>query len=136
MSHLYLAILIANGNPVVRYVQHIFRKDPFQGIYEPNAFDVAILIPYFTILVILSIYGLHRYHLTYLYLKNRRQAPKPPGHFETLPRVTVQLPIYNERYVVERLLEAVTRLDYPRELLDMQVLDDSTHDTPLLCSPL
>jgi len=136
MSHLFFALFVANSNPLVHYLRHIFHKDPFQGIYEPNAFDVAILIPYFTILVILSIYGLHRYHLTYLYLKNRRKAPKPQGHFETLPRVTVQLPIYNERYVVERLLEAVTRLDYPRELLEIQVLDDSTDETVHVASRL
>ncbi|MFB3922612.1 MAG: cellulose synthase family protein [Terriglobia bacterium] len=136
MSHLYFAFLVANANPVVRYLRHIFHKDPFQGIYEPNAFDVSILIPYFTILVILSIYGIHRYHLTYLYLKHRHRTPKPRGHFETLPRVTVQLPIYNERYVVERLLEAVTRLDYPRERLDIQVLDDSTDETVHVASRL
>ncbi len=136
MSHLFPAILVANANPVVRYLRHIFHKDPFQGIYEPNAFDVSILIPYFTILVILSIYGIHRYHLTYLYLKNRHKAPKPSGRFEPLPRVTVQLPIYNERYVVERLLEAVTRIDYPRELLEIQVLDDSTDETRVVASRL
>jgi cellulose synthase/poly-beta-1,6-N-acetylglucosamine synthase-like glycosyltransferase len=136
MSHLCLAILVANANPLVRYVRHIFHRDPFQGLYQPNAFDLAILIPYFTILIILSIYGLHRYHLTYLYLKNRKKSPAPQGHFEQLPRVTIQLPIYNERYVVERLLEAVTQVDYPRELLEIQVLDDSTDETRLVASRL
>jgi cellulose synthase/poly-beta-1,6-N-acetylglucosamine synthase-like glycosyltransferase len=57
-------------------------------------------------------------------MKNRSKAPKPQGQFEALPRVTIQLPIYNERYVVERLLETVTRIDYPRDLLEIQVLDD------------
>ncbi len=136
MSHLFFAILVANANPVVRYLRHIFHKNPFQGIYEPNAFDISILIPYFTILIILSIYGIHRYHLTYLYLKNRHKVPKPQAHFENLPRVTVQLPIYNERYVVERLLEAVTRIDYPRESLEIQVLDDSTDETRVVASRL
>jgi cellulose synthase/poly-beta-1,6-N-acetylglucosamine synthase-like glycosyltransferase len=136
MSHLFFAILVAHSNPLVRYLQHIFRKDPFQGIYEPNAFDVAILIPYFTILVILSIYGIHRYHLTYLYLRNKRTLPKPLQQFEQLPRVTIQLPIFNERYVVERLLEAVTRIDYPRDLLEIQLLDDSTDETRLVASRL
>jgi len=136
MSHLLLAIFVAHANPLVRYVRHIFHRDPFQGLYQPNAFDLAILIPYFTILIILSIYGLHRYHLTYLYLKNRKKSPTPQGHFEQLPRVTIQLPIYNERYVVERLLEAVTQVDYPRELLEIQVLDDSTDETRLVASRL
>ena len=47
----------------------------------------------------------------------------------TWPKVTIQLPIYNERYVIERLVEAVARFDYPRELLEIQVLDDSTDET-------
>ena len=133
---LYFAILIADANPLVRYVQHIFHKDPFQGIYVPNAFDLSVLIPYFTILVILSIYGLHRYYLTYLYLKNRKKLPRPLKEFELLPRVTVQLPIFNERYVVERLLEAATRIDYPRDRLEIQVLDDSTDETVHVASRL
>jgi cellulose synthase/poly-beta-1,6-N-acetylglucosamine synthase-like glycosyltransferase len=136
MHQLFLAILVSPGNPVVRYLHKIFVKDPFRGIYQPNAFDVSILVPYFTILIILSIYGLHRYYLVYLYLKHRGQAPKPREHFEQLPKVTIQLPIYNERYVVERLLEAVTRIDYPRELLQIQVLDDSTDETRFVCSRL
>jgi len=138
MSSLFISFcLIAAPGPFVRYAQRIFQKDPFQGLYQPNAFDLSILIPYFTILIILSIYGLHRYHLTWIYLKHRKNAPKPPAKdFEMLPRVTVQLPIYNERYVVERLLEAVTRIDYPRELLEIQLLDDSTDETRIVASRL
>ena len=136
MSYLFAASLILSTNPVVHYFYQIFHKDPFRGLYQPNAFDLAILIPYFTILIILSVYGLHRYHLTYLYLKHRDKAPKPLRRFDELPRVTVQLPMYNERYVVARLLEAVTRLDYPWELLEIQVLDDSTDETRVVCSRL
>ncbi len=136
MSTFLLAFIFAPHNPVVHYFSLIFRKDPFRGLYQPNAFDLSILIPYFTILGILSIYGLHRYYLTYLYLKNKHKAPQPAGEFEQLPRVTVQLPIYNERYVVDRLLEAVTQFDYPRELLEIQVLDDSTDETHLVASRL
>jgi cellulose synthase/poly-beta-1,6-N-acetylglucosamine synthase-like glycosyltransferase len=136
MPHLFLGMLVANANPLLRYVRHIFHRDPFQGIYQPNAFDLALLIPYFTILIILSIYGLHRYHLTYLYLKNRKKSSAPQKHFAQLPRLTVQLPLYNERYVVERLLEAVTQVDYPRALLEIQVLDDSTDETRLVASRL
>jgi len=136
MGHFYLAILVAQSNPLARYFYKLFHKDPFRGIYQPNAFDLSILIPYFTILILLSIFGLHRYYLVYLYLKNRGKAPRPQRRFERLPRVTIQLPIYNERYVVERLLEAVARLDYPRKLLDIQVLDDSTDETRIVSSRL
>jgi cellulose synthase/poly-beta-1,6-N-acetylglucosamine synthase-like glycosyltransferase len=136
MSYLLFAILAAPSNPLVRYVNHLFRKDPFQGLYSVNAFDLAILVPYFSILIILSIYGIHRYHLTYLYMKNRKKHPKPAGQFEKLPRVTIQLPIYNERYVIERLLEAVTKVEYPRDLLEIQVLDDSTDETVMVASRL
>jgi cellulose synthase/poly-beta-1,6-N-acetylglucosamine synthase-like glycosyltransferase len=132
MTHLEMAILIGASNPILRYFVRIFRQDPFRGIYRPNAFDFSILIPYFTILIILSIYGIHRYLLAYTYLKNKKNAPRPLKKFEQLPPVTIQLPIFNERYVVERLLEAITRIDYPRELLQIQVLDDSTDDTRIV----
>jgi cellulose synthase/poly-beta-1,6-N-acetylglucosamine synthase-like glycosyltransferase len=84
---------------------------------------------YSAVLIGLSLYGLHRYLIVYLYLKNKKRIPEPAGHFNELPRVTVQLPIFNELYVVERLLEAVAKLDYPRHLLDVQLLDDSTDET-------
>ena len=64
------------------------------------------------------------------YFKHRKNAAsEPPLRFEQLPRVTIQLPIYNERYVVERLIDEVTKIEYPKELLQIQVLDDSTDDT-------
>jgi cellulose synthase/poly-beta-1,6-N-acetylglucosamine synthase-like glycosyltransferase len=84
---------------------------------------------YLTVLIGLSAYGIHRYVIIYLFLKNRKRAITPAGHFEQLPRVTMQLPIFNEVYVVERLLKSVSEIDYPRELLQIQVLDDSTDET-------
>ncbi|HEX5175956.1 MAG TPA: glycosyltransferase, partial [Chthoniobacteraceae bacterium] len=84
---------------------------------------------YFVVLFGLSLYGLHRYVIVYLFLKNRRKAPRPLRKFTELPRVTVQLPVFNELYVIERLLNAVASLEYPRELLQVQVLDDSTDET-------
>jgi cellulose synthase/poly-beta-1,6-N-acetylglucosamine synthase-like glycosyltransferase len=114
----------------------VFHKDPFRGIYRANAFDLSILIPYFTILIILSIYGIHRYFLTYLYLHNKQKAPKPKKYSGPLPRVTIQLPVFNERYVVERLIEAVTQMDYPRALLEIQLLDDSSDETRFVASRL
>lgn len=86
-------------------------------------------ICYFAVVIGLSLYGLHRYSIIYLFLKYRNQRPEPQGHFEQLPRVTVQLPVYNELYVVERLLKAVSKLEYPKGLLQIQVLDDSTDAT-------
>ena len=92
--------------------------------------DTALIGLYFALMTVLSLYGLHRYYLIFLYYRHRRAAaPRPAGRFRRLPRVTVQLPIYNERFVVEQLLESVCRLDYPRELLQIQVLDDSTDET-------
>src|SRR5947209_18117147 len=86
-------------------------------------------ICYLSVLVGLSAYGVHRYFIIYLFLKNRKREPVPARRFEQLPRVTMQLPIFNEVYVVERLLRSVSELDYPRDLLQIQVLDDSTDDT-------
>ena len=102
----------------------------FLNIYQINAFDLALLIPYFIVLIILAAYGAHRYWLVYLYYKNKgNKTTEPAAHFEDLPRVTVQLPIFNEQYVVDRLLDAVCKLEYPREKLDIQLLDDSTDET-------
>src|SRR6188768_51743 len=102
---------------------------PFSGLFQLTAFDVFILIPYLSILTILAIYGIHRYHLVFLFLKNKHKKTVPPGVFESLPKVTIQLPIYNEMYVVERLVEAACRIRYPKELLEIQILDDSTDGT-------
>src|SRR5437867_4692457 len=104
--------------------------DTFAGIHRLSWFDWALLIPYFSILAILSVYGLHRYDVIRTYFKHRKKAvDHPPLQFEQLPPVTIQLPIYNERYVVERLIDEVTRIEYPKGLLQIQVLDDSTDDT-------
>src|ERR1700676_3460107 len=86
-------------------------------------------ICYFIVLSGLSLYGLHRYVIVYLFLKKRHKPPQPQATFEKLPPITVQLPIFNELYVVERLLKSVAALEYPRDLLQVQVLDDSTDET-------
>jgi cellulose synthase/poly-beta-1,6-N-acetylglucosamine synthase-like glycosyltransferase len=112
------------------YLRHHFLDKTFVGLYQVNAFDLALLIPYFIVLVILAAYGAHRYWLVYLYYKHQKnKTTEPAAHFADLPRVTVQLPIFNEQYVVDRLLDAVCRLDYPKEKLDIQLLDDSTDET-------
>jgi cellulose synthase/poly-beta-1,6-N-acetylglucosamine synthase-like glycosyltransferase len=91
--------------------------------------ESLILVLYFFVLSILAIYGWHRYYLVYLYMKNRDRVPKPVPPPANLPPVTVQLPIFNEMYVADRLITAVAEMDYPRELLEIQVLDDSTDET-------
>src|SRR5436190_14190613 len=89
-------------------------------------------ICYMSVLIGLSAYGIHRYVIIYLFLKHRKRGAMPAGHFDQLPKVTMQLPIFNEVYVVERLLRSVSEIDYPKELLQIQVLDDSTDDTRAL----
>jgi cellulose synthase/poly-beta-1,6-N-acetylglucosamine synthase-like glycosyltransferase len=112
-----------------RAIDAIF--DPtFAGIHQLAWFDWALLIPYFSVLVILSFYGLHRYEMIRGYLKHRKKLTEgPPASWDELPPVTIQLPLYNEKYVVERLIEETLRMDYPREKLQVQVLDDSTDET-------
>ena len=96
------------------------------------AINILLGVYIFTFTMV-CIYGLHRYHLVYLYYKHRRNMPQRPEQFERLPRVTIQLPMYNERYVARRVIELACAIDYPRELLQIQVLDDSTDDTVDIC---
>src|SRR5215510_6256950 len=93
--------------------------------------ETLVLVLYFFVLSILAIYGWHRYYLVYLYMKNRDKVPPalPAPGPAALPPVTIQLPIYNEMYVADRLIDAVCEIEYPRELLEIQVLDDSTDET-------
>jgi len=83
---------------------------------------------YVVMLGILCIYGMHRYLMVFLYYRHRRVSqPKQP--WRDLPPVTVQLPVFNELYVVERLIDATCKLDYPADKLEIQVLDDSTDES-------
>lgn len=91
--------------------------------------DILWTLCYLAVLTGLSLFGLHRYLIVYLFLKHRNDKTGPLGNFDDLPQVTVQLPVFNEYYVIERLLDSVAGLDYPREKLQIQVLDDSTDDT-------
>ncbi|MEO8681963.1 MAG: cellulose synthase family protein, partial [Vicinamibacterales bacterium] len=92
-------------------------------------FETIILALYFFVLLILAVYGWHRYYLVYVYMKHKHEQPVPLFTLDPLPVVTIQLPLYNEMYVVDRLVDAVCAIDYPRELLEIQVLDDSTDET-------
>ena len=112
------------------YLKTHYADRTFEHLYHRNAFDTALLIPYFVVMIFLSFYGIHRYQLVYRYYKNRANATRDPeSHFGHLPRVTVQLPIFNEQFVVDRLIQACCNLDYPADKLEIQVLDDSTDDT-------
>jgi cellulose synthase/poly-beta-1,6-N-acetylglucosamine synthase-like glycosyltransferase len=129
------AFVVSHG--LGQYIRHHFLDTTFKGLYQANAFDMALLIPYFVVLILLASYGVHRYILVYLYYKHRnKRTTDPPGHFSDLPRVTVQLPIFNERFVVERLLDAICRMNYPPDKLDIQVLDDSTDETQAVARDL
>ena len=101
---------------------------------------IAFVGLYFTVLLLLCTYGLHRAHLVFLLWRHRRgiqracQLPEAATH--DLPQVTIQLPLYNEATVVARLLGGVASIEYPRELLEIQVLDDSSDETRHIASRL
>lgn len=99
--------------------------------------NIALCVLYFGVLLFLSAYGLHRLHLVILCRVHRRRlqeivdvAPNvQERNPELLPPVTIQLPLFNESTVANRLLDAVARMDYPASRLEIQVLDDSTDET-------
>src|SRR5882757_2248823 len=133
-----LAVILA-AKGLGAYLRQHFLDKTFVGLYQVNAFDLALLIPYFIVLTILAAYGAHRYWMVYLYYKHKKnKTTEPVAHFPShnLPRITVQLPIFNEQYVVDRLLDAVCKLEYPREKLDIQLLDDSTDETVVVARAL
>lgn len=89
---------------------------------------VPVGIIYLLVVGLLFIYGLNFFYLTWITWRHRRDTYQSIP-LRSLPNVTVQLPLYNEMYVAERLITAASDLDYPRHLLEIQVLDDSTDDT-------
>jgi cellulose synthase/poly-beta-1,6-N-acetylglucosamine synthase-like glycosyltransferase len=113
-------------DPILRH-----GRENISYLYSLDAFDWTIITLYFTILTLLAILGAYRVRMVYQFWRYRHIKPQPMRLFgeDELPRITVQLPLFNELYVVERLLESVTKLDYPRHLLEIQVLDDSTDET-------
>ena len=123
------------------YLKSHYGDRTFEHLYRWNAFDTALLIPYFIVMVILAFYGIHRYQLVWLYYKNKKNAAKwdePPMRYAEgqLPYVTIQLPIFNEQFVIDRLIDACCRLDYPRDRFEIQVLDDSTDETVLVAQQI
>lgn len=92
-------------------------------------FKAVLLIVYILLLLFIFLYSLSQFHLLITYLKSRKKESKYPFNSKFKPSVTIQLPVYNEKYVVERLLHACIQINYPKHLLQIQVLDDSTDET-------
>jgi cellulose synthase/poly-beta-1,6-N-acetylglucosamine synthase-like glycosyltransferase len=113
------AFLLAGAPSLSSQFIDALYDNTFAGIHHLEFFDWAIMVPYFAVLAVLSVYGLHRYETIRGYMKHHKRmaAAPPPMRFTELPRVTIQLPIFNERFVVERLLEETAKMDYPRHLL-------------------
>jgi cellulose synthase/poly-beta-1,6-N-acetylglucosamine synthase-like glycosyltransferase len=105
-------------------------------LYQLDALDWTVLIIYFGILFVLAIYGFYRVKQVIEFWRYSKFPPKAKGEFaeDQLPHITVQLPLFNEMYVIERLVKSVTEIDYPRDRLEIQVLDDSTDETVKIAS--
>ncbi|MDB4272585.1 glycosyltransferase, partial [bacterium] len=95
----------------------------------PSDTSSWVYILYSLVLLGLGGYGFHRLTTIYLYFRYRNEMPIPEREFEEMPLVTVQLPVFNEMHVVDRLLDAVAAMDYPQDKLQIQILDDSTDET-------
>lgn len=94
-----------------------------------NIAEILWMSCYIVAVAGLSAYGIHRFWMIWTYLQHKKNPILPVEKWKKLPSITVQLPIFNEYYVAERLIRSVAELDYPRELLEIQVLDDSTDET-------
>ena len=91
--------------------------------------EQAVLIGYFFSLSILFLFGLHGFVMMYYHRKYGHKNPEPDINFKEGAIVTIQLPLYNEMYVAERLIKSVCEIDYPKDKMEIQVLDDSTDET-------
>ena len=89
---------------------------------------------YIILLLLVATFGFHRWILVYLYYKHRKNAPRAAATFSDLPCVTIQLPMYNELYVAQRVIASTCVIDYPKDKLQIQVLDDSTDETTRIAS--
>jgi cellulose synthase/poly-beta-1,6-N-acetylglucosamine synthase-like glycosyltransferase len=103
----------------------------YAGVNQSAAVAWVLTALYLGVLLIASVYGLHRYWLVVRYYRTRHRRPNADDvtHDEDLPHVTVQLPMFNERSVAERVIDAACKLDYPADKLQIQVLDDSTDES-------
>jgi cellulose synthase/poly-beta-1,6-N-acetylglucosamine synthase-like glycosyltransferase len=94
-----------------------------------EALHTLLVVLYLGVLTILAVYGMYRYVQIIIYYKHLRNVPVVSAKFSELPHVTVQLPMYNEMYVAQRVIEGACQIDWPRDKLQIQVLDDSTDDS-------
>jgi len=99
-----------------------------------NALSILWFSIYTFVTVALALYGFHRLVIIFLYFKHSRNKPTPTKTFSELPLVTIQLPVFNEKHVINRLIGAVEELDYPKDKMEIQILDDSTDETVDICS--
>lgn len=96
---------------------------------QPTTWHYFLIYTHLAVCLVLAVYGIHRYSLVYLYYKYRRNAPRKSACFLERPRVTIQLPMFNEQFVAQRVIENACLIEYPRDRLEIQVLDDSTDET-------
>lgn len=101
---------------------------------ELEFWRTPIIVAYVALVLLIGVYGLHRYFLVFTYRKYRNNLPRPQGRFDDLPRVTVQLPTYNEGMVAERIIDAACCIEYPADKLQIQVVDDSTDESAQICA--
>ena len=132
MTNVAASLLAPRG--IGHYWKTHYADKTFEHLYHLTTFDYFLLTPYFIVMIILAFYGIHRYQLVWLYYRNRKNAAKwseSPARFPEgeLPFVTIQLPIFNEQFVIHRLIDACCKLDYPRDRFEIQLLDDSTDET-------
>ncbi|MCX6608592.1 MAG: hypothetical protein NTV52_34075 [Acidobacteria bacterium] len=102
-----LALFVTNQSTFDQMKREML-DDTFAGVHSLALFDYMLIVPYFVILLVLSFYGMHRYAMIRGYFKFRGNLlTTPPQLFAELPPVTIQLPLFNERFVVERLIETI-----------------------------
>lgn len=94
-----------------------------------SVLSMSIIAIHFVLLLILCLFGLHRLSMVFRWFRYRKFQPTQPKQFERLPRVTVQIPLYNERMVAQRIVDSIVKLEYPHDRLQIQIVDDSNDDT-------
>ncbi len=94
-----------------------------------SLFSSFIVTAHFSLLVILCLFGLHRMSMVLRWFKYRKFTPKKPINFTDFPKITVQIPLYNEKLVAKRVVDAIVLLEYPADRLQIQIVDDSNDET-------
>src|SRR5579872_3458877 len=108
LTHAQALAFLFVKNDLRHYMRTHYGDHTFQNLYHWQlfSFDTALLTPYFAVMIVLALYGFHRYTLVWLYYHNRKNAThEPTSRFVELPRITIQLPIFNEQFVIDRLID-------------------------------